>query len=74
MWRRSTFIWRITRSSASTGSSIPVERQIEFLRNEDGRFVVVVPDGPEYRSQALPEIRSNLIELWRDVDAELPGS
>jgi Uma2 family endonuclease len=52
----------------------PYERQIEFLRNEEGRFVVVVPKGSEYRSQTFPEIRLNLIELWQDVDAELPNA
>ncbi len=52
----------------------PFERQIEFLRNEDGRFVVVLPEGSEYRSQTFPAVRLNLIDLWREVDEELPGS
>jgi Uma2 family endonuclease len=51
----------------------PFERQIEFLRNEGGRFVVVVPEGPEYRSQTFPEIRLDLIELWQDVAEQLPN-
>jgi Uma2 family endonuclease len=45
----------------------PVERQIEFLINEDGRFVVALPDGEEYRSRVLPEIQLNLPAFWKDV-------
>jgi Uma2 family endonuclease len=52
----------------------PFERQIEFLRNEGGQFVVVVPEGSEYRSQTFPEIRLDLIELWRDVAEQLPNA
>jgi Uma2 family endonuclease len=51
----------------------PFERQIEFLRNEGGQFVVVVPNGSEYRSRTFPAIRLDLIELWRDVDDQLPN-
>ena len=51
----------------------PFERQIEFLRNEGGEFVVALPEGSEYRSKAFPEIRLNLIELWQDVAAQLPN-
>jgi Uma2 family endonuclease len=52
----------------------PFERQIEFLRNEGGQFVVVVPEGSEYRSQTFPEIRLDLIELWQDVAEQLPNA
>jgi Uma2 family endonuclease len=48
-----------------------VERQIEFLANEDGRFVVVVPEGEEYRSGVLPEIHLNLPAFWREVEERL---
>ncbi|HEY4575900.1 MAG TPA: Uma2 family endonuclease, partial [Thermoanaerobaculia bacterium] len=51
----------------------PYERQIEFLRNEGGQFVVVVPKGSEYRSQDFPGIRLNLIELWQEVAEGLPN-
>jgi len=50
----------------------PWERQIEFLRNDDGEFVVVLPEGAEYHSQALPEIRLDLLALWREVEEQLP--
>jgi len=50
----------------------PQERQIEFLVNEGGRFVVSVPLGDEYRSPALPEIRLGLAGFWREVADRLP--
>ena len=49
----------------------PQARQIEFLVNEGGRFVVAMPVGGEYRSQALPEVRLDLAALWREVDRGL---
>jgi Uma2 family endonuclease len=49
----------------------PVERQIEFLVNEDGRFVVVLSEGEEYRSRVLPEIHLNLPVFWREVEERL---
>lgn len=50
----------------------PVERQIEFLVNEGGRFVVAVSAGNEYRSQALAELELDLAQLWREVDSRRP--
>jgi Uma2 family endonuclease len=49
----------------------PQERQIEFLINEAGRFVVSVPSGVEYRSQAVPGISLDLAAFWRDVADQL---
>jgi Uma2 family endonuclease len=49
------------------------ERQIEFLVNEAGRFVVALPAGGEYRSQALPEIRLDLAAFWGEVALRLPS-
>jgi Uma2 family endonuclease len=49
----------------------PAERQIEFLANREGDFVVVLPEGETYRSQAVPEIQLALTELWQRVDAKL---
>jgi Uma2 family endonuclease len=48
------------------------ERQIEFLINEGGRFVVALPVDREYRSPALPELRLDLETFWRDVADRLP--
>jgi Uma2 family endonuclease len=49
----------------------PIERQIEFLTERDGRFSVALPVGAEYRSEVLPEVRLNLATLWRKVDEKL---
>jgi len=46
----------------------PLERQIRFLVNQEGRFVVALPTGGEYRSEALPEIQLDLAALWREVE------
>lgn len=47
-------------------------RQIEFLVNEAGRFVVALPVGGQYRSQVLPEVHLDLVDLWRQVETRLP--
>lgn len=49
----------------------PVEHQIEFLINENGRFVVALADGEEYRSRVLPEIHLNLPAFWKEVDDQV---
>jgi Uma2 family endonuclease len=50
----------------------PAERQIEFLVNEGGKFVVALPVDREYRSPALPELRLDLETLWQEVADRLP--
>jgi Uma2 family endonuclease len=50
-----------------------LERQIEFLVNEGGRFVVTLPEGDEYRSQVLPEIHLDLPVFWKQVEERLSG-
>jgi Uma2 family endonuclease len=47
------------------------ERQIEFLLNEDGQFVVALPEDGVYRSKTLPEISLDIVELWREIDQRL---
>ncbi|HEX9943428.1 MAG TPA: Uma2 family endonuclease [Thermoanaerobaculia bacterium] len=47
------------------------ERQIEFLRNDAGQFVVALPEGGVYRSQALPEISLDIAEFWREIEEQL---
>src|SRR5262249_28691081 len=49
----------------------PAERQIEFLVHQEGRFVVVLPEGGEYRSPVLAELRLDIAELWRKVEERL---
>ena len=48
----------------------PVERQIRFLVRQGDRFVVVLPTGTEYRSEALPEIRFDVEAFWREVEEQ----
>ncbi|HEV3457385.1 MAG TPA: Uma2 family endonuclease [Thermoanaerobaculia bacterium] len=52
----------------------PEAKQIEFLVNEDGRFVVSVPSGSEYRSASIPEVRLDLVVFWHRVAAMLAGT
>jgi Uma2 family endonuclease len=52
----------------------PRERQIEFLRNDGGNFIVALPKGSEYQSQTLSEIRFDLVEFWREIEARLGGA
>lgn len=49
----------------------PLERQIEFLVNEGGRYVVEMPAGPEYRSRVLPEIHLDIPAFWKGVERRL---
>lgn len=47
------------------------ERQIEFLVRHGDSFQVVVPPGPEYRSDRLPELSLDLEGLWSELDLRL---
>jgi Uma2 family endonuclease len=49
----------------------PIERDIEFLINESGRFAVVPPTTDEYQSSVVSGVRLDLLEFWRQVDARL---
>jgi Uma2 family endonuclease len=49
----------------------PLERQIELLVNEGGRYMVEMPAGPVYRSRVLPEIELDIPTLWKKVDKRL---
>ncbi len=48
-----------------------IERQIEFLVNEGGRFVVALPEGGVYRSRALSEIHLDIAAFWKKVEEDL---
>ena len=50
----------------------PEVRQIEFLVNEAGRFVVALPEAGRYQSQNLPEVHLDVAEFWRQVETRLP--
>lgn len=49
----------------------PPERQIEFLRNDSGQFVVALPEGGFYHSQALPEISLDVAQFWQEIDEQV---
>ena len=49
----------------------PQEQWIQFLVNKGGRFVVAVPTGGKYHSEALPEISLDVAAFWREVDRRL---
>jgi Uma2 family endonuclease len=49
----------------------PGEKQIEFLENEDGHFVVRLAVDGQYRSRALPQIVLDLDGLWQALDREI---
>ena len=50
----------------------PETRHVEFLVNEDGRFVVSLPDAGVYRSEQIPEIHLDVAAFWREVERRYP--
>jgi Uma2 family endonuclease len=50
----------------------PQTQLIEFLINENGRFVVQSPANDRYQSPHLPEVEIQLASFWREVDERLP--
>ncbi len=51
----------------------PQTQVIEFLINENGRFVVQSPANDRYQSPRLPEVEIELAAFWREVDERLPN-
>lgn len=51
----------------------PETRHVEFLVNEDGRFLVSLPDAGVYRSEQLPEVHLDVAAFWREVERRYPG-
>lgn len=51
----------------------PASKHIEFLVNEDGRFVVQSALNDSYQSPRLPEVSIQLAEFWREVDQQMTG-
>ena len=49
----------------------PQTQLIEFLLNENGRFVVQSPANDRYQSPRLPEIELQLTAFWKEVDAQM---
>jgi Uma2 family endonuclease len=50
----------------------PIERQIEFLQNDHGRFVVGLPEAGSYSSPVLSGLDLDLVALWRELERRLP--
>lgn len=50
----------------------PAEKQIEFLINDEGRFVVVLAADNAYRSSAIQGLTLDLAAFWAEVDARQP--
>jgi Uma2 family endonuclease len=50
----------------------PETRHVEFLVNEDGRFVVSLPDAGVYRSEQIPEIHLDVAAFWREAEKRYP--
>lgn len=52
----------------------PVERQIDFLVNRNGKFEIQPQQDNRYVSPVCPELEFDLTEFWRSVDEELGDS
>ncbi|HEX4952150.1 MAG TPA: Uma2 family endonuclease [Thermoanaerobaculia bacterium] len=52
----------------------PAERQIEILVAVEGEYRVQVPVGGDYRSRVTPQLRLDLIDFWRELEAAFPRS
>jgi Uma2 family endonuclease len=50
----------------------PQSQLIEFLVNENGRYVVQSPANDRYQSPQLPEVAIDLANFWREVGERLP--
>lgn len=51
----------------------PQTQLIEFLLNENGRFVVQSPANDRYQSPNLPELEIQIADFWREVDQQMSG-
>jgi hypothetical protein len=65
-------LWQRLHGIALRTGGLALAAPLEFMVNEDGRFVVVLPEGGEYRSQILPELHLDLAEFWSEVGKMLP--
>lgn len=51
----------------------PDTQVMDFLINENGRFIVQSPANNRYQSPRLPEVEIELAAFWREVDERLPN-
>ena len=49
----------------------PESQLIEFLVNENGRFVVESPTNDRYQSRRLPEVAIQVADFWREMDRQM---
>ncbi len=49
----------------------PDAQVIQFLINENGRFVVQSPASNRYQSSRLPEVEIQIPDFWREVDQQM---
>ena len=49
----------------------PQTQHIDFLLNNDGRFVMQTPVADRYQSPRLPEVELDIAAFWRNVDARM---
>lgn len=49
----------------------PQSQLIDFLINENGRFVLQSPVNDRYQSTRLPEVEIQVAEFWREVDQQM---
>jgi Uma2 family endonuclease len=49
----------------------PISQQIDFLINENSRFVLQSPANDRYQSPRLPEVEVQLADFWREVDQQM---
>ncbi len=49
----------------------PMARQVEFLVNQDGRFVVELPQDSVYTSRTIRGLELDIAALWKTVDERL---
>jgi Uma2 family endonuclease len=46
----------------------PKMQLFEFLINQQGRFVIMTPNGGQYQSSRLPNIEIDLVSFWQEVN------
>lgn len=51
----------------------PQPQTIDFLVNENGRFVVQSATNDVYQSPRLPEVAIQVADFWREVDRQMTG-
>jgi hypothetical protein len=51
----------------------PATQLIDFLVNENGKFVVQSARNDSYQSPNLPEVMIQVADFWREVDREMSG-